>query len=123
MIGEGNRGEEGIVKMEEDVKENKIVFMWGYLPGALPQRTPLLCPMVVRLPGKDGTDGQVWRDVCGGGCGFAMAISGDFSLNHLFFSFLLFLYGIVCICVCVRVLFWFVLGFCEFLHCWILLIW
>lgn len=100
MIGEGNRGEEGIVKMEEDVKENKIVFMWGYLPGALPQRTPLLCPVVVRLPGKDDTDGQVWRDVCGGGCGFAMAISGDFSLNHLFFSFLLLFLGL-CVCVCV----------------------
>lgn len=81
MNGEGNSGEEEIVRMEEDVKEKKIVYMWGYLPGALPQRSPLLSPVLVRLPGKDGTDGPVWRDVCGGGCGFAVAISGDFSLN------------------------------------------
>lgn len=76
MNGEGSRGEE-IVKMEEDVKE-KIVYMWGYLPGALPQRSPLLSPVVVRLSAKDGVAGHAWRDVCGGGCGFAMAISGDF---------------------------------------------
>ncbi|GFP86361.1 ultraviolet-b receptor uvr8 [Phtheirospermum japonicum] len=62
---DGEGGEEG-VKMEE-----KMVFMWGYLPGALPQRTPILSPMVVRLP----QDGGMWKDVCGGGCGFAMAIS------------------------------------------------
>ncbi|KAL3650190.1 hypothetical protein CASFOL_006593 [Castilleja foliolosa] len=58
-------GEEG-VKMEE-----KLVFMWGYLPGALPQRTPILSPMVVKLPQTGGS----WKDVCGGGCGFAMGIS------------------------------------------------
>ncbi|WCJ19674.1 Regulator of chromosome condensation (RCC1) family protein [Euphorbia peplus] len=52
----------------EMVKE-RLVFMSGYLPGALPQRTPILSPVVVR-PG-----GFSWKDVCGGGCGFAMAIS------------------------------------------------
>ncbi|XP_011085016.1 ultraviolet-B receptor UVR8 isoform X1 [Sesamum indicum] len=65
MNVDGEGGQEG-VKMEE-----KLVFMWGYLPGALPQRTPILSPVVVRLP-QGGTS---WKDVCGGGCGFAMAIS------------------------------------------------
>ncbi|KHN13116.1 Putative E3 ubiquitin-protein ligase HERC4 [Glycine soja] len=45
--------------------------MWGYLPGALPQRTPLLTPVAVRVPPCDYS----WNDVCGGGCGFAIAIS------------------------------------------------
>ncbi|XP_004307465.1 PREDICTED: ultraviolet-B receptor UVR8 [Fragaria vesca subsp. vesca] len=61
----------GDVRMEEgDDGGEKVVFMWGYLPGALPQRSPLLSPTVVR-PGGD----YQWRDVFGGGCGFAMAIS------------------------------------------------
>ncbi|KAI5407461.1 ultraviolet-B receptor UVR8 isoform X1 [Lathyrus oleraceus] len=49
----------------------KLVYMWGYLPGALPQRTPLLTPVLVRAPAY----GYNWKDVSGGGCGFAMAIS------------------------------------------------
>ena len=61
------------VKME-DLKE-RLVFMWGYLPGALPQRSPLLSPTAVRLPQSVGA-GRSWKDVSGGGCGFAMAISG-----------------------------------------------
>ncbi|XP_057475141.1 ultraviolet-B receptor UVR8-like isoform X1 [Actinidia eriantha] len=60
------------VKME-DLKE-RLVFMWGYLPGALPQRSPLLSPTAVRLPQSIGA-GRSWKDVSGGGCGFAMAIS------------------------------------------------
>nr|DAD28302.1 TPA_asm: hypothetical protein HUJ06_029770 [Nelumbo nucifera] len=48
--------------------------MWGYLPGASPQLSPLLSPLVVRLPVSIGV-GDSWKDVCGGGCGFAMAIS------------------------------------------------
>ncbi|KAG9453103.1 hypothetical protein H6P81_006007 [Aristolochia fimbriata] len=74
MIVESAMSEGGGV---EDVKmeENKetVVFMWGYLPGASPQRTPLLFPTLVRLP--DSANGDLWKDVCGGGCGFAMAIS------------------------------------------------
>ncbi|KAJ0101529.1 hypothetical protein Patl1_06453 [Pistacia atlantica] len=59
--------------MEVEEKDTeKLVFMWGYLPGALPQRSPILSPVVVRLP---ATVGSAWKDVCGGGCGFAMAIS------------------------------------------------
>ncbi|KAG6402103.1 hypothetical protein SASPL_138975 [Salvia splendens] len=60
--GEGGEG----LKMEE-----KLVYMCGYLPGALPQRAPILSPVVVRLPSGE----NAWKDVCGGGCGFAMAIS------------------------------------------------
>ncbi|KAH9766854.1 Regulator of chromosome condensation (RCC1) family protein [Citrus sinensis] len=56
----------------QEEKMERVVFMWGYLPGALPQRSPILSPLVVRLP---LTVGSAWRDVCGGGCGFAMAIS------------------------------------------------
>jgi len=54
------------------VEKEMLVFMWGYLPGALPQRTPLLTPVLVRVPPSVYS----WGDVCGGGCGFAMAISG-----------------------------------------------
>ncbi|XP_027921396.1 ultraviolet-B receptor UVR8-like isoform X6 [Vigna unguiculata] len=53
------------------VEKEMLVYMWGYLPGALPQRTPLLTPVLVRVP----PSGYSWSDVCGGGCGFAMAIS------------------------------------------------
>ncbi|KAL5125389.1 Ultraviolet-B receptor UVR8 [Glycine soja] len=49
----------------------RVLYMWGYLPGALPQRTPLLTPVAVRVPPCDYS----WNDVCGGGCGFAIAIS------------------------------------------------
>ncbi|XP_061984837.1 ultraviolet-B receptor UVR8-like isoform X1 [Populus nigra] len=63
----GERKEEGVVNM--DVHNEKLVYMWGYLPGALPQRSPILSPLVVR------STVDAWKDVCGGGCGFAMAIS------------------------------------------------
>uniref|UniRef100_K3XGU2 RCC1-like domain-containing protein n=1 Tax=Setaria italica TaxID=4555 RepID=K3XGU2_SETIT len=89
--GSGGGGGGGEEEMEEDGgggagcaqgagagAENKerVVLMWGYLPGVSPQRSPLLGPVPVRLPpaaAAPGGDG--WRDVCGGGCGFAMAIS------------------------------------------------
>ncbi|KAK2968546.1 hypothetical protein RJ640_009391 [Escallonia rubra] len=68
----------------------KLMFMWGYLPGALPQRSPILSPMEVRLP-PSAVAGCSWTDVCGGGCGFAMAISSSLliplrSLNFCPFS-------------------------------------
>lgn len=72
----GEREKERVEGMEVEEKDKeKLVFMWGYLPGALPQRSPILSPVVVRLP---ATVGSTWKDVCGGGCGFAMAISGAF---------------------------------------------
>ncbi|KAF8117336.1 hypothetical protein N665_0011s0058 [Sinapis alba] len=48
-----------------------VVYMSGYLPGASPEKSPILSPVPVRLP----AGGDSWKDVCGGGCGFAMAIS------------------------------------------------
>ncbi|OVA15573.1 Regulator of chromosome condensation [Macleaya cordata] len=68
----GDEGSDEAVKMEES--SETLVFMWGYLPGALPQRSPLLSPVAVRLPDSSGT-GDSWKDVSGGGCGFALAIS------------------------------------------------
>ncbi|KAJ8542104.1 hypothetical protein K7X08_016970 [Anisodus acutangulus] len=42
----------------------------------MPQRSPLLSPIVVRIPQQGvGVGIYLWKDVCGGGCGFAMAIS------------------------------------------------
>lgn len=67
----GREGEE-CVKMEECNKA--VVYMWGYIPGALPEKSPILSPSSVRLPDPSG-GGDSWKDVCGGGCGFAMAIS------------------------------------------------
>uniref|UniRef100_A0A6N2NIX9 RCC1-like domain-containing protein n=1 Tax=Salix viminalis TaxID=40686 RepID=A0A6N2NIX9_SALVM len=52
-----------------EVNNERMVFMWGYLPGALPQRSPISSPLAVR------STVYAWKDVCGGGCGFAMAIS------------------------------------------------
>jgi hypothetical protein len=84
--GGGGGGEVGLVgggeeAMEEDGAQGagrgQVVLMWGYLPGVSPQRSPMLGPVPVRLP--PAAAGDEWRDVCGGGCGFAMAISGDAS--------------------------------------------
>jgi hypothetical protein len=68
----GREGEE-CVKTEE-CKE-AVVYMWGYIPGASPEKSPILSPSPVRLPDPSGGEDS-WKDVCGGGCGFAMAISG-----------------------------------------------
>ncbi|XP_042411437.1 ultraviolet-B receptor UVR8-like isoform X1 [Zingiber officinale] len=62
-----------VVEVAEDERREKTVLMWGYLPGVSPQRSPLLHPVPVRMP--DLQAGDRWRDVSGGGCGFAMAIS------------------------------------------------
>ncbi|XP_044473732.1 alsin-like [Mangifera indica] len=67
MENNGYKGEED-VKMEK-CKET-VVYMCGYLPGISPDKSPILSPIRVRLHGDDA-----WKDVCGGGCGFAIAIS------------------------------------------------
>ncbi|KAL5717261.1 hypothetical protein ACHQM5_010300 [Ranunculus cassubicifolius] len=67
----GGGVDEGMI-MEE---LNRVsVLMWGYLPGVSPQRSPLLSPVQVHLPSSNGAT-DLWKDVSGGGCGFAMAIS------------------------------------------------
>ncbi|XXG66344.1 hypothetical protein AAC387_Pa05g3845 [Persea americana] len=70
--GGGGGGGGGDEEKVEDRKE-KMVFMWGYLPGSSPQRSPLIFPARVPLP--PSVSGDSWKDVCGGGCGFGMAIS------------------------------------------------
>ncbi|XP_042494566.1 ultraviolet-B receptor UVR8-like isoform X7 [Macadamia integrifolia] len=65
-------GDNKAVKMEE--AKQSLVFMCGYLPGASPQRSPLISPVLVRLP-PSISSGDSWKGVCRGGCGFAMAIS------------------------------------------------
>ncbi|KAK4798005.1 hypothetical protein SAY86_030331 [Trapa natans] len=72
MNGEGQVLGEKSMKMES---KERLVHMWGYLPGARHQRSPLLSPTVVRSQDAAGADCSGWKDVCRGGCGFAMAIS------------------------------------------------
>ncbi|KAM2625190.1 hypothetical protein TB1_032079 [Malus domestica] len=67
---EGGRG--GSTKTEE--RGEALVYMWGYLPGVSSEKSPTLSLTPVQFPNRmDG--GDSWKDVCGGGCGFAMAIS------------------------------------------------
>ncbi|KAL3357982.1 hypothetical protein AABB24_015222 [Solanum stoloniferum] len=75
MSENGGREEEEELKMEEEKKKYEVL-MWGYLPGVLSHKSPLTSPVEVQLP-ENGIDVQSWKDVCGGGCGFAMAISGS----------------------------------------------
>ncbi|CAN4116052.1 unnamed protein product [Withania somnifera] len=78
MSENGGREEEKEVKIveEDDEKEMYKVLMWGYLPGILSHKSPLTYPVEVQLP-ENGTEVQSWKDVCGGGCGFGMGISGS----------------------------------------------
>eukprot|EP00252_Welwitschia_mirabilis_P000760 TRINITY_DN10723_c0_g1_i2.p1 TRINITY_DN10723_c0_g1~~TRINITY_DN10723_c0_g1_i2.p1 ORF type:complete len:508 (+),score=111.39 TRINITY_DN10723_c0_g1_i2:348-1871(+) len=55
----------------------KSIFMWGYLPAASQQRAPLLLP----TPVPRSATQEPWKDVCAGGCGFALAISESGKLN------------------------------------------
>ncbi|XP_060202019.1 ultraviolet-B receptor UVR8-like isoform X2 [Lycium barbarum] len=64
-------GEKMEIENDEKKKNNKVL-MWGYLPGVLSHKSPLTSPVAVT-----GIDVESWTDVCGGGCGFAMAISGS----------------------------------------------
>ncbi|XP_048225774.1 ultraviolet-B receptor UVR8 isoform X2 [Ricinus communis] len=76
MAINGN-GEEEDVKMEECCKVT-AVYMCGYLPGISPEKSPILSP--IQVPISDGGGFDSWKDVCSGGCGFAMAISGSGNL-------------------------------------------
>ncbi|XVE61938.1 hypothetical protein DITRI_Ditri06bG0078600 [Diplodiscus trichospermus] len=67
----GNEREEG---KREECKQ-MAVYMWGYLPGASSEKSPMSSPVPVRLPDMIQGGASSWKDVCGGGCGFAMAIS------------------------------------------------
>lgn len=71
-------GGEGIKDLEVNGnKEKKCeVLMWGYLPGASQLQSSLTSPVSVRFPEAE-VSGDSWKDVCGGGCGFGLAISGN----------------------------------------------
>ncbi|KAA8518942.1 hypothetical protein F0562_016284 [Nyssa sinensis] len=68
----GSVRDDGVNKMEEG--KGSVIFMWGYLPGASPHRSPLLFPVTVQFP-VENLAGDSWKSICAGGCGFAMAIS------------------------------------------------
>nr|GMC99643.1 ultraviolet-B receptor UVR8-like isoform X2 [Ipomoea batatas] len=73
MNGDGRSEED----MEGDAEKRTTKFevlMCGYLPGVVSQKPPLVSPVAVASP-ESGVDGDSWKDVCGGGCGFAMAIA------------------------------------------------
>ncbi|KAK5825258.1 hypothetical protein PVK06_020072 [Gossypium arboreum] len=44
----------------EVVNRESVLFMWGYLPGPLPQRAPLVSPVLVPIP--DSID-HSWTDL------------------------------------------------------------
>ncbi|KAI4356512.1 hypothetical protein L6164_000531 [Bauhinia variegata] len=67
-------GDEGAEEAKMEKCAEKMVYMWGYIPGASPEKSPILSPVPVPLP-DPAFPGDSWKDVCGGGCGFAMAIS------------------------------------------------
>ncbi|KAG5095220.1 hypothetical protein JHK84_050808 [Glycine max] len=63
-----------VVVVKEEERAEKMVYMWGYLPGASPEKSPILSPAPVTLS-DPSLAVDSWKDVCGGGCGFAMVIS------------------------------------------------
>ncbi|KAF7825627.1 ultraviolet-B receptor UVR8-like [Senna tora] len=67
-------GKDSVEDVKMDKCTEKFVYMWGYLPGASPEKAPILSPVPVRVS-DPVLAGDSWKDVCGGGCGFAMAIS------------------------------------------------
>lgn len=78
--------EEGGGSDESERKELEVL-MWGYFPGLTAQRTPLNSPAIVKFPEAEASVDS-WKDVCAGGCGFGMAISGS---SPIFLT---------CFCIC-----------------------
>ncbi|KAG8374347.1 hypothetical protein BUALT_Bualt11G0122300 [Buddleja alternifolia] len=60
--------------MNDENQKQFEVLMWGYFPGLTTQRSPLTSPESVLFPAAE-LGGDSWKDVCGGGCGFGMALS------------------------------------------------
>ncbi|XP_030472757.1 ultraviolet-B receptor UVR8-like isoform X2 [Syzygium oleosum] len=71
MATDGGGREGGDRGVEAEGSRRNAVYMCGYLPGASPEKPPMLSPTPVRDP----AGGDSWKDVFGGGCGFAMAVS------------------------------------------------
>lgn len=71
----GNEAAVDVTVVDEEESTEKTVYMWGYLPGASSEKAPILSPTAVNLSDPSFT-GDSWKDICGGGCGFAVALSG-----------------------------------------------
>ncbi|XP_065851950.1 ultraviolet-B receptor UVR8-like isoform X2 [Euphorbia lathyris] len=76
MAINGNKSQEVKLKMEECI--DTMLYVCGYLPGVSQEKSSILTPVPVLVH-----HGDSWKDVCGGGCGFAMAISGSGKLMTL----------------------------------------
>jgi len=74
-MSENEAAEDVKVVVVEEESAEKMVYMWGYLPGASLEKSPILSPVPVPLS-DPALAGDSWKDVCGGGCGFAIAVSG-----------------------------------------------
>ncbi|KAL8508999.1 hypothetical protein ACS0TY_016260 [Phlomoides rotata] len=73
----GVEGKEGDSNRADVENEKRLdVLMSGYFPGVAAQRSPLTSPAVVRFPEAEVARDS-WKDVCGGGCGFGMAVSAS----------------------------------------------
>ncbi|CAL5192144.1 unnamed protein product [Lathyrus oleraceus] len=70
----GNEAAVDAKVVDEEESTEKTVYMWGYLPGASSEKAPILSPTVVHLSDPSFA-GDSWKEICGGGCGFAVAIS------------------------------------------------
>lgn len=70
----------------DEKKKQLEVLMWGYFPGLTAQRSPLNSPASVRFPEAEEA-GDSWKDVCAGGCGFGMAITGTSPISRLFLTY------------------------------------
>lgn len=71
---------------DESERKQLEVLMWGYFPGLTAQRSPLNSPAIVKFPEAEASVDS-WKDVCAGGCGFGMAISGKFTFFFFFTCF------------------------------------
>ncbi|KAI6675107.1 hypothetical protein NL676_003013 [Syzygium grande] len=70
LDGDGRRGREGGIGSRRREQAECGVHV-RLPPGASPEKSPMLSPTPVRDP----AGGDSWKDVFGGGCGFAMAVS------------------------------------------------
>ncbi|XP_057863040.1 ultraviolet-B receptor UVR8 isoform X6 [Cryptomeria japonica] len=74
--GTGGENNSNCNSSSTNISNSVGIFMWGYLP-AISQRVPLLSP----TPVPRSTTQEPWKEVCSGGCGFALALSESGKLN------------------------------------------
>lgn len=78
-----NRGEVKEDGVNDKNEKQLEVLMCGYFPGVTAPRSPLTSPASVRFPEVEVAEDS-WKDVCAGGRGFGMAISGYSPISRLF---------------------------------------